>query len=59
MLATVAALLGPPPLAAALVVLAALVMLARVAMGVHYLSDVAGGAVLGVVMGVTAPLFIR
>ncbi|MBI3764242.1 MAG: phosphatase PAP2 family protein [Chloroflexi bacterium] len=51
MLATVAALLGPPPLATALVVLAALVMLARVAMGVHYLLDVAGGAVVGVIIG--------
>jgi membrane-associated phospholipid phosphatase len=28
------------------------VMVARVAMGVHYLSDVAGGAVLGLLFGV-------
>ena len=58
MLATVAVILGPPPLAAALVVLAVLVMLARVAMGVHYLSDVTGGAVLGAIIGMASAFML-
>ena len=41
--------LGPAWLAALLCVWAPLVSLARVAMGVHYVSDVLAGAVLGVV----------
>ena len=51
MLATVAAGFGPPIWAVALIAWAALVMLARVALKVHYLSDVIGGAVVGVVVG--------
>jgi undecaprenyl-diphosphatase len=42
--------LGPAWLAVLLCVWAPLVSLARVAMGVHYVSDVAAGAVLGIVI---------
>jgi membrane-associated phospholipid phosphatase len=52
MLAVVALAFAPPGWAALLVVWAVLVMLARVAMQVHYLSDVAGGALVGIVTGV-------
>ena len=51
MLAVLAAALGPAWLAWLLLVWAPLVALARVAMGVHYLSDVIGGALLGLVGG--------
>ncbi len=58
MLGVVALHVGPPWLAAALALWAPLVALARVAMGVHYLSDVVGGAVLGLIIGgLTALLF--
>ena len=58
MLGIVALHVGPLWLAAALALWAPLVALARVAMGVHYLSDVVGGAVLGLLMGgLTALLF--
>jgi membrane-associated phospholipid phosphatase len=43
--------LGPPWLGAALAVWAPLVLLSRVAMGVHYLSDVIAGAALGLLIG--------
>ena len=43
--------LGPAWLAVLLCVWAPLVSLARVAMGVHYLSDVVAGALLGAVLG--------
>jgi membrane-associated phospholipid phosphatase len=43
--------IGPPGLALSLVLWAPLVALARVAMGVHYLSDVVGGTLLGLVVG--------
>jgi undecaprenyl-diphosphatase len=49
LIALVATGLGPAWLAVALWVWAPLVALARVAMGVHYVSDVAAGAVLGIV----------
>lgn len=52
MLAVLAMGLGPGWLAALLLVWAPLVMLARVAMGVHYLSDVIVGAVLGSMMAI-------
>ena len=42
--------LGPAWLAVVLCVWAPLVSLARVAMGLHYVSDVAAGAVLGIVI---------
>jgi undecaprenyl-diphosphatase len=44
--------LGPTWLGILLVVWAAAVVLARVLMGVHYLSDVLAGAVLGGLMGI-------
>lgn len=50
LIAVIASVLAPPWLAAALWAWAPLVALARVAMGVHYLSDVAAGAVLGVIV---------
>jgi undecaprenyl-diphosphatase len=43
--------LGPGWLAILLCIWAPLVALARVAMGLHYLSDVVAGAVLGVIAG--------
>ena len=43
--------LGPAWLAILLCVWAPLVALARVAMGLHFLSDVAAGAVLGAITG--------
>lgn len=52
MLLVLGAALGPAWLGWLLLVWAPLVALARVAMGVHYLSDIAGGALLGVVIGV-------
>jgi undecaprenyl-diphosphatase len=52
MLLVLVAALGPAWLAWVLLVWAPLVALARVAMGVHYLSDIVGGALLGLVMGV-------
>lgn len=51
MIAVIAAGLGPAWLGLALLVWAPLVSLARVAMGVHYISDVLAGAVLGLLMG--------
>jgi undecaprenyl-diphosphatase len=51
LLAVIAWGLGPAWLAAALAVWAPLVVLARVAMGVHYLSDVLAGAVFGLLAG--------
>lgn len=63
MLATLAIGLGPAWFGIILVVWAPLVVLARVAMGVHYLSDVLAGAFLGTAVGVillsTLPLLIR
>jgi undecaprenyl-diphosphatase len=51
MLATMAVILGPPWFAIVLVIWAPLVALARVAMGVHYFSDVFVGGLFGVFMG--------
>jgi len=56
MLAVLAAALGPAWLAWLLLLWAPLVALARVAMGVHYLSDVIGGALLGVTVGLALAL---
>jgi undecaprenyl-diphosphatase len=50
LIATIAAGLGPSGLALALWIWAPLVALARVAMGVHYLSDVVAGALFGIVV---------
>jgi len=50
LIAVVAAGLGPAGLAVVLWIWAPLVALARVAMGVHYVSDVVAGAVFGVIV---------
>jgi undecaprenyl-diphosphatase len=50
LIATIASALAPPWLALVLWVWAPLVALARVAMGVHYLSDIVAGAVLGIIV---------
>lgn len=52
MLAVMALGLGPTWFAVLLCVWAPLVVLARVAMGLHYLSDVVAGALFGLAMGV-------
>jgi len=58
MLAVVALGLGPVWFGVVMVLWAPLVCLARVAMGVHYLSDVLAGMLFGLVMGgVTLALF--
>jgi undecaprenyl-diphosphatase len=49
---------GPAWLCALLFLWAPAVALARVAMGVHYLSDMVGGALLGVVFGIVFLLII-
>jgi undecaprenyl-diphosphatase len=54
MLAVLFFFLGPAWLAGILLIWAPLVSLARVAMGVHFLSDVLAGALLGVVIGLLA-----
>ncbi len=51
LIAVLSASLGPGWLAVILCIWAPLVSLARVAMGVHYASDVAAGALLGVLVG--------
>jgi undecaprenyl-diphosphatase len=51
LLAVLAVGLGPPWLGLLLAIWAPLVMLARVAMGVHYLLDVLAGALLGTLIG--------
>ncbi len=51
MLAVLGLGLGPAWFGVVLLVWAPLVVLARVAMGVHYLSDVLAGALLGLVIG--------
>ncbi len=51
MLAVLALVLGPTWLGAVLLPWAFLVGLARVSLGVHYLSDVLAGVVIGVMMG--------
>jgi undecaprenyl-diphosphatase len=50
--------LGPLWFALLLLVWAPLVALARVAMGVHYLSDIVAGALLGLVVGLALTLFL-
>ena len=54
MLAVVVIGMGPTWLAVLLVIWAPLVILARVAMGVHYLSDVLAGALIGIGTGFLA-----
>ncbi len=58
MLAVLAIGLGPSWFGVMIALWAPLVPLARVAMGVHYLSDVIAGAVIGIAMGlITLRLF--
>jgi membrane-associated phospholipid phosphatase len=57
MLAVVAVGLGPGWFGVTMVIWAPLVVLARVAMGVHYLSDVIAGAVLGMGVGLIVVKF--
>ena len=52
LIATITTALGPPGLAIALWIWAPLVSLARVAMGVHYVSDVVAGALFGMIVAV-------
>ena len=52
LLAVLAVGMGPWWLALILCIWAPLVVLARAAMGVHYLSDVVAGAALGLIVGV-------
>ena len=54
LIAVLAAGMGPGWLALVLWIWAPLVALARAAMGVHYLSDVVAGGVLGVIAGLVA-----
>lgn len=56
MLAVIALGLGPVALGVILLVWAPLVSLARVATGVHYLSDVVAGALIGATFGVGVTL---
>lgn len=57
MLAVVAIGWGPPWFGLLLALWAPLVVLARVAMGVHYLSDVVAGALLGILIGLAVCFF--
>ncbi|MFZ5858474.1 MAG: phosphatase PAP2 family protein [Chloroflexota bacterium] len=63
LIAVLAVGLGPAWLAILLCLWAPLVSLARVAMGVHYVSDVVAGMVLGIIVGLiglqVAPLFLN
>lgn len=57
LIAVVATALAPGWLALLLWVWAPLVALARVAMGVHYLSDIIAGAILGIIVGIAGLQF--
>jgi undecaprenyl-diphosphatase len=54
LIAVLALALGPAGLAVALWIWAPLVSLARVAMGLHYVSDVVAGSILGAIAGLIA-----
>lgn len=56
MMSTVAFLMGFPILGIVFAVWAILVSLARVWMGVHYLSDIIAGMILGILFGIFAAL---
>ncbi|OGO37609.1 MAG: hypothetical protein A2W35_05630 [Chloroflexi bacterium RBG_16_57_11] len=58
LLAVLAIGLGPAWLGVVLAVWAPLVMLARVAMGVHFLSDVVAGALLGVLVSLVILILV-
>ncbi len=55
-MATFVALVGPWPLAVAVVAWALAVAFSRVALGVHYVSDVVAGGALGIAMGAATAL---
>jgi undecaprenyl-diphosphatase len=57
LIATIGAMLGPGWLALILWLWAPLVSLARVAMGVHYLSDIIAGAIVGVIVALIGMQF--
>lgn len=59
LIAVLGTVLAPPWLAAVLWVWAPLVALARVAMGVHYLSDVVAGAILGIIVALLGLQFYQ
>lgn len=59
MLAVIMLGLGPVWLGLLLLIWAPLVGLARVAMGVHYLSDVLAGMILGLLIGIAVLLIIQ
>ena len=56
MLAVLALALGPAWLAVVLILWAPFVSVARIAMGLHYLSDVLAGIILGGIMGAVLDL---
>ena len=58
MLALIGIILAPPWTAVLLLIWAPLVAISRIAMGVHYLSDVAVGAILGIATGLGTMLLI-
>lgn len=57
LIVVIASFFGPPWLVVVLWIWAPLVSLARVAMGVHYLSDVIAGAVIGVIIALAGMPF--
>lgn len=57
LLAVLSLVWGPSWLGAMLLIWAPLVLLARVAMGLHYLSDVIAGAILGLTTGLLGIFF--
>lgn len=57
MLGVLSLALGPQWFGLTLLIWAPLVSLARVSMGVHYISDVAAGLILGLVMGLALAQF--
>ena len=57
LIALIATFFGPPWLTVTLWIWAPLVSLARVAMGVHYVSDIVAGAVVGVIVALIGMQF--
>ena len=58
MLGVLALIVGPPWFGIVLIIWGPLVGVARVAMGVHYVSDVVVGWVIGVIAGVSIPYLL-